>query len=316
LIHLLVITLTLLILSAHQQENEYHAVKNKIQEAQKEMVLVNDAKLRARQDKTNIKNQMIADMEDFSKELQVAKHNISSTQEVIIGTIRDKMESSFAAWEQGQASTNRLYSPGFLNYHTSSSLSPAVRTTNPPNSNSILKQESRLSFDSRASAQDNDIGYLLNATGAVSMEALISDLQQSEEYIFRSSYLLPFPLLDPYPHPPHSTVSIKISRTRVLSSRRVSSKTNNSRAKWMKRWLSLPPPLHFSFHILQTKSLVEVESHNRTVREDLEQHIHQIQKSITVYENAYNSNMQILGTISECLISILRNVRLRLTLSS
>jgi hypothetical protein len=170
------------------QENEYQTVRNKIQEAQKEMILVNDAKLRARQDKTNIKNQMIADMEEFSKELQVAKQSISSTQDVIIGTIRDKMESSFATWEQGQSTNNHLFSPGFLSDHTSSALS-RVKTNRSLNSNSIHKHDSRISFDSGASAQDNDIGYLLHATGAVSMEALISDLHQSEEYIFRYSSL-------------------------------------------------------------------------------------------------------------------------------
>jgi hypothetical protein len=147
------------------------------------MNIVNDAKLRTKQEKTNIKNQMIADMEEFSKELQAAKQNISSTQDVIIGTIRDKMEASFAAWESslrlGQSTTNGLYSPAFKRY-TGSAISPSQT------SSSIRKQDSQISFDSKLSAHDNDINYLLGATGAVSMEALITELQQSEEYIFRS----------------------------------------------------------------------------------------------------------------------------------
>lgn len=157
-------------------------MKEKIQEAQKETNLVNDAKLRTKQEKTNIKNQMIVDMEEFSKELQAAKQNISSTQEVIIGTIRDKMEASFVAWEHslklGQSTTNPLYSPAFKR-HTASITSPSKA------SSSIHKQDSQLSFDSKLSAHDNDINYLLGATGANSMEALITELQQSEEYIFR-----------------------------------------------------------------------------------------------------------------------------------
>jgi hypothetical protein len=162
-------------------------VKEKIQEAQKEMNLVNDAKLRTKQEKTNIKNQMIVDMEEFSKELQAAKQNISSTQEVIIGTIRDKMEASFAAWENSlkhsQSTNNPLNSPAFK-HHTASASSPSQ------NSSSIRKQDSQLSFDSKLSAHDNDINYLLGATGASSMEALITELQQSEEYIFRFPPLL------------------------------------------------------------------------------------------------------------------------------
>lgn len=135
---------------------------------------MNDAKLRAKQEKTNIKNQMIVDMEEFSKELQAAKQNISSTQEVIIGTIRDKMESSFAMWEQSvkyQSTITGLNSPAFRN-----------KTSNSPTQQ---MNDSYISFDSKQSAQDNDINYLLNATGATSMEVLFSELQQSEEYIFR-----------------------------------------------------------------------------------------------------------------------------------
>lgn len=162
-------------------------MKTKIQDAQREINLVNDAKLRAKQEKTNIKNQMIVDMEEFSKELQAAKQNISSTQEVIIGTIREKMESSFAIWEQsvkyGQSTTTILNSPAYKN-----------KTSNSPTqqmNGSIRDVDSIVSFDSKQSAQDNDINYLLSATGASSMEALISELQQSEEYIFRFCLFLP-----------------------------------------------------------------------------------------------------------------------------
>lgn len=60
---------------------------------------------------------------------------------------------------------------------------------------------------------------------------------------------------------------------------------------------------------LQLQVLESIEGHNDQVREDLEQHIASIQRSITGYETSYNANMQVLGTMSESLMSILRNVR-------
>ena len=55
-------------------------------------------------------------------------------------------------------------------------------------------------------------------------------------------------------------------------------------------------------------TLESIEGHNDQVREELEQHIASIQKSITVCETSYNGNLQVLGTISESLMNILRNV--------
>jgi poly-gamma-glutamate capsule biosynthesis protein CapA/YwtB (metallophosphatase superfamily) len=60
--------------------------------------------------------------------------------------------------------------------------------------------------------------------------------------------------------------------------------------------------------ILQLQVLESIEGHNDQVREDLETHIASIQRSITGYETSYNANMQVLGTMTESLMSILRNV--------
>ena len=56
------------------------------------------------------------------------------------------------------------------------------------------------------------------------------------------------------------------------------------------------------------QKLQAVEGHNDKVREDLEQHIGVIQKSVTFYENGYNSNLGVLQAIVESLTSILKNV--------
>lgn len=57
------------------------------------------------------------------------------------------------------------------------------------------------------------------------------------------------------------------------------------------------------------QKLQTVEGHNDKVREDLEQHISVIQKSVAFYENGYNSNMGVLSAIIESLTSILKHVR-------
>ena len=38
---------------------------------------------------------MLKDMEEFSKEMQQTKQNISNTQNQILGTIRDKLQTAF-----------------------------------------------------------------------------------------------------------------------------------------------------------------------------------------------------------------------------
>lgn len=58
----------------------------------------------------------------------------------------------------------------------------------------------------------------------------------------------------------------------------------------------------------QVQKLQAVEGHNDKVRENLEQHISVIQKSVAFYENGYNSNMGVLSAIVESLTSILKHV--------
>lgn len=126
------------------------------------MGIVNDCKQQAKNEKNNIKNKMLSDMEEFARELHTAKLAISSTQDVIIETIREKMESSFATWE-------------------GSFLPKSGRTMNA--SPKRLGEQSIM--DGGDDDGDNDLERLLTATGAESVESLMADLNQSEEYIFR-----------------------------------------------------------------------------------------------------------------------------------
>ena len=141
---------------------------------------------------------MIVDMEEFTRELQVAKQNISLTQDVILGTIRERMDSSFAAWEQSlimkqsklnQSNTIDLNDTHKVKHPRSTSPSSHQQNSSTPqrqhhSHNSIHQHDSQSSFDSKSSFHDNDIAYLLSATGASSMEGLMTELNQSEEYIF------------------------------------------------------------------------------------------------------------------------------------
>jgi len=251
-------------------ELELEGVKRKIQDAHKEIGVVNDNKQRVKLEKTAIKNQMMNDMEEFGRELQAAKHNISSTQEVIIGTIRDRMESSYATWGDTKGAGDG---------------SPRFTTTQRSNN-----QESQFDDHEEEEGASSDIEHLLAATGASSIEELMADLQQSEEYIFRYvSYIflssITFSCLcgvSMYKNIQNS--SLELERLE-MENKSLENKADS-----------------------QLDMLKEVEDHNEKVREDLENHIMQIQRSITDFESSYNANMQVLGTIAECLMSILRNV--------
>lgn len=108
---------------------------------------------------------MISDMEDFSREMQAAKENISSNQETIIETIREKMNSQFVenTWDdfEGESTTT---------------------AGNNPNTTS----EFRETLAATISRSDEDqIRALLRATKLDSVEALMANMQQCEDSIFR-----------------------------------------------------------------------------------------------------------------------------------
>ncbi|CAE7537273.1 ODA1 [Symbiodinium microadriaticum] len=238
-------------------ERDIGDLKRKIQDTHREVTAVNDAKQRAKNEKKNIKNKMLSDMEEFARELHVAKENISATQEVIIGTIREKMESTFATWE-GSFKHSRTGSRSVG--HRSISQRPGDRST-------YLEGEDGDDDEQRCVA----VGRLLEATGMESVDSVMAELQTSEEYIFSM-----------YKNIQNSSLELEKLETE-----------NKALEAQVEE---------------QVATLESIEGHNDQVREELEQHIASIQKSITAYETSYNGNVQVLGTISESLMSILRNV--------
>lgn len=125
--------------------------------------MLNNKKLKAKSDKVNIKNQMLSDMEEFSREMQAAKENISSNQETVMEAIREKMMASQYGDEWGD----------FEGDDTSAT-------------NVTGTSEFRETLAAAISRGDEDqIRALLKATGLESVEALLENMQQCEDSIFR-----------------------------------------------------------------------------------------------------------------------------------
>jgi hypothetical protein len=136
-------------------ENEFEEAKKRNSNSQRDIIAINDKKHRIKVEITNTKHKMIRDMEDFSRGLSAAKHNIQSTQENIMGSIRSRLVDPSSVLLSAT-------SPGdFM-----SRLSP-IQITEPtePNERAFLHAA-------------------LNEIGLESLEELISALQTSEEQNF------------------------------------------------------------------------------------------------------------------------------------
>lgn len=146
----------------YTQVTELEETKKKIIVAQKENISINNKKLKAKSDKTNIKNQMISDMEEFSREMQVAKENISSNQETVIEAIREKMTSQFVdEWDEFEGEDT-----GAANHTAPSDFRETLAAT-------ISRSD------------EDEIRTLLQATNLSSVEELLDNMRQCEDSIFR-----------------------------------------------------------------------------------------------------------------------------------
>ncbi|RYG63760.1 hypothetical protein EON64_15295, partial [archaeon] len=86
---------------------ETSSSKRRVKFCSKEVTQLNEKKNKLKLMISSVKQKMIRDMEDFSRELQLAKQNISNTQNAILHTIRDKLNM-----------------PSLADYEPPSSLSP------------------------------------------------------------------------------------------------------------------------------------------------------------------------------------------------
>ena len=144
------------------QVKELDETKKKIMACQKENVTLNNKKLKAKSDKINIKNQMISDMEEFSREMQAAKENISSNQETVIEAIREKMTSQFVdQWDDFEGEKTSVTNPA-----TASEFRDTLAAT-------ISRSD------------EDEIRALLQATKLGSVDELLDNMQHCEDSIFR-----------------------------------------------------------------------------------------------------------------------------------
>jgi DNA repair exonuclease SbcCD ATPase subunit len=104
---------------------------------------------------------MMNDMEEFARELQAAKLNISTTQEVMIGTIRDRLQSTYSAWENEMSQSPKRMS--------------RTQTVTHDKQNKNNNDESDF---------NNNIETLLAETDCKSISELMNNVQLSEEQIF------------------------------------------------------------------------------------------------------------------------------------
>lgn len=230
---------------------ELEETKKKISEIQKENIILNNRKLKAKSEKNSIKNQMLSDMEDFSREMQAAKENISSNQEAVIETIREKLNSITNDWENYGENENA--GMGHVTAPSSGFRDSLAETI--------------------SHSDEDEIRTLLSATGLNSVEELLENMQRCEDSIF-SMYK-----------------NIQLSGEELERLQMENKELENQAEE-------------------QIQQLQSVEGHNDKVREELEQHISTIQKSVAYYESGYNANMGVLSAITESLTSILKHVAL------
>jgi hypothetical protein len=101
-------------------------------------------------------------MEEFSREMQAAKENISSNQETVIEAIREKMTSQFVdQWDDFEGEKTSVTNPA-----TASEFRDTLAAT-------ISRSD------------EDEIRALLQATKLGSVDELLDNMQHCEDSIFR-----------------------------------------------------------------------------------------------------------------------------------
>lgn len=111
----------------------------------------------------NIKGKMVKDMEEFSKEIQSTKHNISESQSHMLNTIRNKIQS---VYENTQNFLDTDFFDQFSNQQTH--IQASQEDNNQDHSDLIVLE----------------IKSILADIGFDSVPELIEALQRSEDHIF------------------------------------------------------------------------------------------------------------------------------------
>jgi hypothetical protein len=140
----------------HDLEQELESGKNTALNAQREITFLSDKKYKIKIEITNLKHKLLREMEDFSRELNLAKTNIQITQESIMEEMHHRQLSTF----------NSMYS--------------SIHSPRPP---SHARSKTPVIEDLEGK-QKIIISELLSEVGVDSLEQLIQILQTSEDEIF------------------------------------------------------------------------------------------------------------------------------------
>lgn len=127
--------------------------------------MINDKKHKVKVSITNTKQRMIKDMEEFSNEISQAKQNISKTQMNIMGTIREKLQNTYAD-SPAQFTTLRAH------------------TAPPQSSDNAKRVKETHQTVSNLPLTSQEIESVLKDTEFGSVEDLLVALQSSEETVF------------------------------------------------------------------------------------------------------------------------------------
>lgn len=86
-----------------KESKEY---RRKIKHCQKEIILINEKKHKAVVGTLNLKNKMVQDMQQFSRELHLAKMTMSQAQQDFMGSVHEKLNSQSMKYTSGNNEEN------------------------------------------------------------------------------------------------------------------------------------------------------------------------------------------------------------------
>lgn len=235
------------------QAKEASDARRRTKQSQKETLSLNEKKHKAKMGIVGLKHQMLRDMEEFSRELGEAKRSISATQANIMGTIREKLQSTYA--------TAQMH----LLDRTAADMASAANGYEGPGGDTRALAESQ-------SHRDAEVESLLRETEFGRLEELLAVLQASEEKMF-------------------ALYGETQARHEEMEKLDLENKHLEGQAE------------------AQLRRLRGLEGHQDQVKQDLERSIQALQAQINKYDGDYQRNLELLGSLSEGLLNLLKNVR-------
>ena len=239
---------------------EINTCNQRIQDCNRDIAEISDKKHKIKVDIANVKNKLAMEMQEFARELEVTKQSIGNSQELILGSIREKLYSTF---DNAKNYTMNDTVNGISTSYGNRSLSASKKMNSPPKIGRSYKQRNQSSM--------NDIQNLLRETNTETITDLIHILQQSEENCFEMYKNI-------------QLLNEELDKL-DLENRQIEYEVDKQNSK-----------------------LELIELHNTKIRTELESQISVIQKSIAKYETEYNSHLEVLRSVSEGLLLLLRNV--------